>query len=379
MLLIVEKGIKGGISHSIHKYARANNKYMKNYDKDRESSYLEYLDTNNLYGWAMSQKRFVNGFECVEELSQFKEDFIKNYDEDSNKGYFLEVDVEYPKKLFNPHMDLRFLPEREKIEKYNKFVCTIQDKKNYVVHIRALKQVLNHGLILKKVDRVIQFNQEAWLKPYIDMNTKLRTEAKNDFEKDFFKLMNNAVFGNTMENVRKHRDIRSVTTDKRRNQLASEPNYYTPKYFSENLMAVEMKKARVKMNKAIYLGMSILVISKTLMYEFWHDYIKPKYQGSCNKRSCTKRSCTRNRAELCYMDTDSFIIYIKSEEFYKEIANDVEKWFDTSNYDENDKRPLPIGKNKKVIGLFKDELGAEIMKELVIVVNIKKQKEQRSV
>ena len=129
----------------------------------------------------MSQKPPVNGLKWEENIHKFNQDFIKNYDEDSNKGYFLEVDAEYPKKLFNPHMDLRFLPEREKIEKYNKFVCTIQDKKNYVVHIRALKQVLNHGLILKKVDRVIQFNQEAWLKPYIDKNKKLRTEAKNDF------------------------------------------------------------------------------------------------------------------------------------------------------------------------------------------------------
>ena len=127
------------------------------------------------------------------------------------------------------------------------------------------------------------------------MNTKLRTEAKNDFEKDFFKLMNNAVFGKTMENVRKHRDIKLVTTDKRRNQLASEPNYHTTKYFSENLMAIEMKKTKVKMNKPIYLGMSILDISKTLMYEFWYDYIKPKYQ---------------DKVKLRYMDTDSFIIHI---------------------------------------------------------------------
>ena len=129
------------------------------------------------------------------------------------------------------------------------------------MHIRALKQVLNHGLILKKVHKVTQFNQEAWLKPYIDMNTKLRTDAKNDFEKDFFKLMNNAVFGKTMENVRKHRDIKLVTTDERRNQLASEPNYHTTKYFSENLMVIETKKTKVKMNKPIYLCMSILDIS----------------------------------------------------------------------------------------------------------------------
>ena len=192
--------------------------------------------------------------------------------ENSNKGYFLEVDVEYPKDLFNLHKDIPYLPEKNKLVKIKKLVCGIEDKKN-VVHIRALKQALNHGLKLKRVHKVIQFNQKVWLKPYIDMNTKLRKVAKNEFEKDFFKLMNNAVFGKTMENVRKHRDIKLVTTDKRRNQLASEPNYHTTKYFSENLMAIEMKKTKVKMNKPIYLGMSILDISKTLMYEFWYDYI----------------------------------------------------------------------------------------------------------
>ena len=150
MLLMVEKGIRGGICYAIHRYAKANNKYMKNYDKDMESSYLEYLDANNFYGWAMFQKFPVNGFEWVEELSQFNEDFIKNYDEDSNKGYFLEVDVEYPKNLFNLHSDLPFLPERIKIGICNKLVCDFYDKKNYVVHIKALKQALNHRLILKK-------------------------------------------------------------------------------------------------------------------------------------------------------------------------------------------------------------------------------------
>ena len=135
-----------------------------------------------------------------------------------------------------------------------------------------------------------------------------------------------------MDNVKNHRDIKLVTTNETRNRLVSEPNYHTTKHFSEDLLAIKMKKAQVKMNKSIYLGMSILDISKTLMYEFWYDYIKPKYG---------------DRAKLCYTDTDSFIIYIETEDLYKDIANDVDRWFDRSDYDENDKRPLPIGKNKK--------------------------------
>ena len=148
----------------------------------------------------MCQKLQVNGFEWVKKLSKFDECFVKNQDENSDKGYFLGVDVEYPKHLFSFHSNLPFLPERKKIEKCNKFICDFHDKKNYVVHLKTLKQSLNHGLMLKKVHRVIQFNQKAWLKPYIDMNTELRKEAKTDFEKNFFKLMNNAVFGKTVEN-----------------------------------------------------------------------------------------------------------------------------------------------------------------------------------
>ena len=150
-------------------------------------------------------------------------------------------------------LHLPFLPERMKIDKCEKLVCNLHNKKKYIVHIRSLTQALNQGLILEKVHRVIQFNQEAYLKPYIDMNNELRKKAKNDFKKDFFKLMNNAVFGKTIENVRKHRDIKLVTTNKRRNQLVSEPNYHAIKCFSENLLAIEMKKTKVKMNKPIYL------------------------------------------------------------------------------------------------------------------------------
>ena len=214
MLLMVEKGIRGGICYAIHRYANANNKYMKNYDKNKESSYIQYLDAKNLYGWAMSQNLSVDGLIWRKKMSKFNEEFIKSYGEDSDKGYILEVDVKYPKNLNYLHSDLPFLPGRKKINKCRKLLCNLYDKTNYVVQIRSLKQAIDHGLIFQKVHRVIQFNQEAWLREYIDMNIELRKQAKNHFEKDFFKLMNNSVFGKTMENVRKHRDIKLVTTDK---------------------------------------------------------------------------------------------------------------------------------------------------------------------
>ena len=348
MLLMVGERIRGGICHSIHRYAKANNKYMKNYNKDEKSSYIQYLDANNLYGWAMSKKLPVNGFRWLDsnEINEINEEFIKNYNENDKKGYLLEVDVNYPKELHDLHSDLTFLPERMEINKCKILVCNLYDKKKYVVHINSLKQALNHGLKLKKIHRIIEFNQEAWLKPYIDMNTELRKAAKNDFEKDLFKLMNNSVFGKTMENIRNHRNIKLVTTDKKRSKLVSEPNYHTIDLTSQYLSITEMKKTKIKMSKPIYLGLSILEISKTLMYKLWYDYMKPKYG---------------NKVKLCYTDTDSFIINIKTNDFYEDIASDVENRFDTSNYEV--KRPLSMEKNKKVIGLMKDELGGKVIAE----------------
>ena len=180
------------------------------------------------------------------------------------------------------------------------------------------------------------------------MNTEKRKNANNDFDKDPYKLVNNVVYGKTMENVRKHRIIKLVNKDKEINQLVSERNYHATKWFSENLLAIEMKKTSVKMNKPIYLGLAILSLSKILMYDYWYNEMKPKYE---------------DRIKLCYMDTDSFIMHIKTEDFYKDIAVDVERKYDTSNY--TVERPLPMGKNKKVIGMMKDELGGKIMKEFI--------------
>ena len=180
-----------------------------------------------------------------------------------------------------------------------------------------MKQALDHGLILKKVHRAIRFKQSDWLKSYIELNTEYRKRANNDFEKNFFKLMNNSVFGKTMQNIRKERMFKLVTDKKRYEKLVMQPNFKAAYRFSENLIGVEMGKKSIVMNKPIHLGQAILDLSKIVMYEFHYDYIKPKYG---------------EKAQLLYMDTDSLIYHIKTEDFYKDIANDVNSRFDTSNF-----------------------------------------------
>ena len=213
-----------------------------------------------------------------------------------------------------------------------------------------MNQALQHGLRLDRIHRAIEFDRSPWLKTYIDFNTQLRTAATNDFEKDFFKLMNNSVFGETMENIRKHRNVKLVTTEEKYLRPVMKPNFKSGILFDENLMGCEMGKIKVVMNKPVYLSQAILDLSKIIMYEFHYDYMIPKYG---------------DRLKLCYMDTDSLVYDIKTEDFYEDIANDVEPRFDTSGYSKTDFRPLPIGINKKVIGLMKDELGGKIMTEFV--------------
>ena len=182
---------------------------------------------------------------------------------------------------------------------------------------------------------MIEFNQSAWLKPYIYFNTELRKKAKNDFEKDFFKLMNNSLFEKTMENIRKHKDIKLVTNEKAYLRMVMKPNFKSGVLFGENLMGCEMGKIKVVMNKPVYLGQAILDLSKIIMYEFHYDYMKPKYGENL---------------KLCYMDTDSLVYHIKTEDFYEDITRDVKERFDTNGYSKEDARPLPIGLNKKSLG-----------------------------
>ena len=223
----------------------------------------------------------------------------------TDKGYLLEVDVSYPKELHNQHNDLPFMCERMEINGVEKLVPNLRDKKNYVIHIQALNQVLQHGLRLVRIHRAIEFDQTPWLKTYIDFNTQLRMAATNDFEKDFFKLMNNSVFGKTMENIRKHRHIKLVTTKEKYLRTVMKPNFKSGVLFGENVTGCEMGKIKVVMNKPVCLGQVILDLSKILMYEFHYDYMIPKYGFQ--------------KLKLCYMDTDSLVYEIKTEDFYADI------------------------------------------------------------
>ena len=201
-----------------------------------------------------------------------------------------------------------------------------------------------------KIHRGIKFDESPWLKSYIDMNTNLRPEAKNEFEKHFFKLMNNSVFGKTMENIRKHVNIKLVNNKKQAKKLAAKPNFECSKIFDENLIAIHMKKTCFVYDKPVYLGMCILDMSKTLMYDFHYNYIKKKYG---------------EKAKLLSTDTDSLAYEIETEDFYKDISEDMEAKFDISSFPRNHPSGKPVGVNKKVIGMLKDECGGKIMHEFI--------------
>ena len=238
------------------------------------------------------------------------------------------------------HNDYLLAPEQIVVNKVKKLIPNLGDKKKYVIHYENLKQYLNLGLKLTHIHRGIKFEESPWLKSYIDINTDLRTKSKNDFEKDFFKLMNNSVFGKTMENIRNRVDIKLVTDKKKARKLAAKPNFNHCNIFSEDLFAIHMKKTELIFNKPVYLGMSILDLSKTLMYDFHYNYVKQKYE---------------DKAKLLFTDSDNLMYEIQTEDFYKDISEDVKHKFDTSDYPPNHPSGIPSGVNKKVLGMFKDE------------------------
>lgn len=347
----ISNNIRGGISQCSNRHAKANNSYMSEYDSSKPSSFLMYLDANNLYGWAMSQCLPTGKFEWV--------DVNTNFDiaDDASHGFILEVDLEYPTQLHDFHSDLPFCPENACFggSKEKKLVPNLHNKKNYVIHYRNLKQCLKQGLRLIKVHRILKFQQSKWLKSYIDLNTQMRSLAKTDFEKDFYKLMNNSVFGKTMENVLKRINVKLVNHWENRGRiqgvqsLIARPEFHSRSVFSESLVAIQLKKTEAFYNKPIYLGFSILDLSKTLMYQFHYDFMKEKYNENI---------------KLLYTDTDSFVYQIFTDNFYMDIKDNLDFYFDTSDYPSDNQYGFPLI-NKKRLGFFKDENNGKILKEFV--------------
>ena len=314
---------------------------MKDFDKTKPSTFIQYLDANNLYGWAMSQKLPTHGFKWMDiDIPSVIKLLEKK---DTNQGYIFEVDLEYPSSLWELHNDYPLAPERIKIDNVDKLISSLLPKKNYVLHYKNLKQYLEEGMVLKKVHRGIKFYQSPWMEPYIRKNTELRKEAKNAFEKDFFKLMNNSVFGKTIENIRKRQNVQLIDNRKKALKLSSKPNFDRSTIFDEHLVAIHMKKTEVYFNKPIYVGQAILDLSKTLMFDFHYNYIKKKYG---------------QKAELLMTDTDSLMYLIKTDDVYYDIKKDVKKKIDTSNFPDVHPSGIKTGVNEKVVGMFKNEAAA---------------------
>ena len=296
------------------------------YDIEKLISFINYLDANNLYGLAMSMKLPIGKLKWIKKI--LTEQMIMDWHENEDNAYILEVDLEYPKELHDEHSDYPLAPENMNVkeeylsehqkelhrhyyngkeardEKQPKLILNLDDKQNYVIHIKALQYYLKKGLKLKKVHKGVKFQQRAWLKPWIDFNTGKRKEAKSDFEKDMFKLMNNAVYGKTMENVRNHMDFELVSTQEKLQKCINKPTYKGCHIINEDLVGVSKVKAKLKLDKPIYLGMTILDLPKIHMYSFYYDVLTEKY---------------KDNIRLIYTDTDSYVIQTFTEDIYEDF------------------------------------------------------------
>jgi hypothetical protein len=319
MLLMLENGIRGGICQSVTRYAKANlpNINSINYNKNKPHTYLSYFDCVNLYGKSMLSDLPYKDFEWYYDLSLD----VMTIDDDAEYGYILEVDIDYPEKLHDKHSEFPFLPQNDypPNSKVIKLLTTLSSKQNYIVHYRNLKQAINNGLVVTKIHRIIQFAQSKWMAPYVKLCTQMRVKASNEFERQFWKLLVNSVFGKCMENVRKRLSMKLISNDKKAHRYMSKPNFKDRTIYSNNLMAIHTHKETIKFDKPIYVGFAILDISKIIMYDFHYNVMKKNYG---------------EKISLLYTDTDSLIYSIKTENFFDDLKNNFLKkirYFKLSN------------------------------------------------
>ena len=326
VLEFFESQVRGGTSTIFHRYAQANNQYLPNFESTKRKSFINHIDATNLYGWAMSQKlptgnfKFLNTEQIQDRFNILTED-IEKYQLNCNTGVVYEVSIEYPNTLHDYHNDYPLLPEILQVNGIPKLIPNLGNKQFYILNEANLIQAIKLGLKLTKIHRAISFDQSNWLQAYINKNTNLRKNACNDFEKDFFKLMNNSVFGKTMENIRKRSNLEILNdnpnvadynqTLQKLTRFSNKPNYKEPKtLYNSNIKVFHFTKTKIAYNKPIYVGAQILDISKTLMFDFHYNYMKKKFP--------TQRSL--------FTDTDCITYQIFTEDFYKEIAPDCEKF-----------------------------------------------------
>ena len=367
MYLFMESSIRGGVCMISHRFAKANHELLANFKVDEKLQHLIYLDCNNLYGGSLSQYLPTGNFRWPG-VDQFPVDTIDDWllpiPSTSSKGYIFEVDIKEPKHLHVEHNCYPLAPEKLVVTKdmlspfvkghfpdyvasVEKLVPNLMDKKNYTVHYQNLQLYISLGLEVTKIHRVLEFDQSPWLKPYIDLNTEKRKVAKSDFEKDFFKLCINSMFGKTMENVRQRISVEMVLDGNKFRKVAK-PTFKRGHIIREDLFAVQQRIATVHLNKPIYCGFAVLELSKRLMYNFHYNHMKVKYPG--------------DKLKLLFTDTDSLAYVVQTKNIYEDMIEDAHL-YDFSNYPED--HPLYSDINKKVIGKFKDELNRLVMEEFV--------------
>jgi len=368
MHLFVEAGIRGGVSYVARRYARANNPYIpSSYDPMQDTSYIMYWDKNNLYGWSMVQALPVGEFEWMPDADVQTLD-LNRYPDDGPTGLILEVDLEYPSKLHDLHNDFPLAAEhlvikRDRLSPYNvnvldklglgysksrKLSTNLQPKTKYAVHYRLLKFYLDHGMVLKRIHRVLKFKQSKWLKSYVEMNAEKRKTATSEFEKAFYKLLNNCIFGKTIENKRNRTNIVLATSRRKAELDWADPKSKSFQIIDEELVVFAKKLNKIFLNKPIAVGFSVLELSKLAMYQFHYDYAMVKYG--------------HERCKLLLTDTDSFVYHVHTEDIYKDMLSDADL-FDTSDYPKS--HFLHSDANKKMLGKMKDETNGIPILEVV--------------